>query len=400
MHAAVFHGPNSISYENAYRNPIDTKAETFSGSILKVNACCVCAYDARVFRNGHSKVTPPIVLGHEICGQTIEDITIRDHLGSGTELRSGSRVAISPIIPCLRCVYCANKQYNLCNDLKEIGSSVNGGFAEYINIPKQILEIGGIAPIPDCLTNEEAALIEPLSCCINGFSHIGYPLETESVVVLGDGPIGLLHLQLSKNLYKAKTAVVGKIPQRLKKASSMGADATFWLDEDTNNNDNNESYKGYDHRYINGRNNLNSSGSSYSGRTSGSGSNKSSDEVLKFTAGKGADIIIIATNNPAALEFALKVASKNSRINIFSGIVNSSSAGLSIDPNWLHYNQISITGSFSSSPKSLQEAIRLVGSRKIDLSQLIGRSYSLDDIKQALLITEKCVDLRAVINKF
>jgi L-iditol 2-dehydrogenase len=385
MRAAVFYGPNSISYENAYRNPIDTKAERFSGSILKVNACSVCAYDARVFRNGHSKVTPPIILGHEICGQTIEDITIRDHLGSGTELRSGSRVAISPIIPCLKCVYCANKQYNLCNDLKEIGSSVNGGFAEYINIPKQILEIGGIAPIPDCLTNEEAALIEPLSCCINGFSHIGYPLETESVVVLGDGPIGLLHLQLSKNLYRAKTAVVGKIPQRLKKASSMGADATIWLDDDTNN----------DHRYIDGRNNLNSSG-----RASGSGSNKSSDEVLHFTAGKGADTIIIATNNPAALELALKVAGKNSRINIFSGIVNSSSAGLFVDPNWLHYNQISITGSFSSSPKSLQEAVRLVSSRKIDLSQLIGRSYSLADIEQALLITEKCIDLRAVINKF
>jgi L-iditol 2-dehydrogenase len=374
MHAAVFYGPNSISYENAYRNPIDTKADTFSGSILKVNACSVCAYDARVFRNGHSKVTPPIVLGHEICGQTIEDITIRDHLGSGTELRSGSRVAISPIIPCLKCVYCANKQYNLCNDLKEIGSSVNGGFAEYINIPKQILEIGGIAPIPDCLTNEEAALIEPLSCCINGFSHIGYPLETESVVVLGDGPIGLLHLQLSKNLYKARTTIVGKIPQRLQKARSMGADKTIMICD----ND-----QGYGHSYVNSRHDLNS---------------ESIADVLQFTGGKGADIIIIATHNPAALDFALKVASKNSRINIFSGIASSSR--LSLDPNLLHYNQISITGSFSSTPKSLQEAVRLACSRKIDLSKLIGRSYSLSDIEQALLTTEKCIELRAVINKF
>src|SRR5581483_9732979 len=143
--------------------------------------------------------------------------------------------------------------YNLCNNLKEIGSSVNGGFAEYINIPKQILELGGIATIPDCLTNEEAALIEPLSCCINGFSHIGYPLETERVVVLGDGPIGLLHLQLSKNLCRAKTAVVGRIPHRLEKASSMGADATIRIDDDNNND---KIYQACDRSYINVKNDL------------------------------------------------------------------------------------------------------------------------------------------------
>jgi L-iditol 2-dehydrogenase len=84
MRVAVFYGPNSISYEDAYRHPIDTEADRFSGGVLKVNACFVCAYDARVFRNGHSKVTPPIILGHEICGHTVEDITIRDHLGSST----------------------------------------------------------------------------------------------------------------------------------------------------------------------------------------------------------------------------------------------------------------------------------------------------------------------------
>ncbi len=383
MHAAVFYGPNSISYEDVYKNPIDTEADRFSGTVLKVNACSVCAYDTRVFRNGHSKVTPPIILGHEICGQTVEDITIGDRLGSSTEIRSGTRVVISPVIPCLNCIYCVNKQYNLCNNLKEIGSSVNGGFAEYINIPKQILEIGGIATIPDCLTNEEAALIEPLSCCINGFSHIGYPLEKERVVVLGDGPIGLLHLQLSKNLYRAKTAIVGRIPHRLEKASSMGADAIIRIDDD-----NNKTYQACDHKYINVRNDLNSSNS------------KSIAEILHFTAGKGADIVIIATNNPAALDFALKIASKNSRINIFSGITNSNSDGLFIDPNWLHYNQISITGSFSSNPKSLQEAVRFACNRKIDLSKLIGNCYSLADIEQAVLTTENCIGLRAVINKF
>lgn len=131
-------------------------------------------------------------------------------------------------------------------------------------------------------------MIEPLSSCINGFSH-GYPLETERVVVLGDGPIGLLHLQLSKNLCRAKTAVVGTIPHRLKKASSMGADVIIKLDDDTNNNNNNKIYQACDHRYIDVRNDLNS------------GNGRSTAEILQFTAGKGTDIVIIATNNPAAI---------------------------------------------------------------------------------------------------
>jgi L-iditol 2-dehydrogenase len=126
---------------------------------------------------------------------------------------------------------------------------------------------------------------------------------------------------------------------------------------------------------------------------------KSSTDVLQFTGGKGADIIIIATSDPAALDFALKVASKNSKINIFSGIAKDSKI-LSIDPNWLHYNQISITGSFSSSPKTLQEALRLVCDGQINLSKLIGRSYSLVDLAEAIIATEKCLELRAIINKF
>jgi L-iditol 2-dehydrogenase len=131
---------------------------------------------------------------------------------------------------------------------------------------------------------------------------------------------------------------------------------------------------------------------------------RSISKILDFTDGMGAkildftDVIIIATSNPEAFDFALKVASKSSRINIFSGMTKD--RNISFDPNWLHYNQISITGSFSSTPSSLQEAVRIASNREIDLSKLISRSYSLTDIKEAILATEKCLELRAVINKF
>jgi L-iditol 2-dehydrogenase len=367
IHAAIFYGLNNIRNEEVCYNHHE-KGGDGRGVSLQVNACAVCGYDVRVFRHGHRKVNPPVILGHEICGEIDQDITIRSMSKKGTEtLKAGSRVVISPVIPCLKCNYCDNKQYNLCTNLTEIGSSVDGGFAENVRIPKNILNIGGIVPIPDCIANEDAALLEPLACCLNGFSQMGPVAERDNVVIIGDGPIGLLHLQLSRNLYHARTAVVGKIPQRIQKARSMGADEITMIDNHTDDG-------GSD------------------------GNARSISKILDFTDGIGANVIIIATSDPAAFDFSLKIASKNSRINIFSGMTKC--RNISFDPNWLHYNQISITGSFSSTPDSLLEAVRIVSNQEIDLSGLISRRYSLTDIREAILMTEKCLELRAVINKF
>ncbi len=345
MQAAVFYGPNNLVVEE--KKFTHDKNET----VLKVDACAVCGYDTRVYRNGHKKVKSPLVLGHEICGEALQDINAEDGV-----IRSGTRVAISPVIPCLCCKFCHKHEYNLCDNLKEIGSTVDGGFAEYVKIPQSIIKIGGLVRVPDNLKSEEAALLEPLACCLNGFSQLKKIEPESSVLIIGDGPIGLLHLQLSKILYHAKTAVVGKIPSRIHKARSMGADAAFMFEDGT------------------------------------------IDDVLSFTEGYGANLIVVATSNPEALSFATKVASKNSNINIFSGFPNG--YGFSPDPNWLHYNQVSITGSFSSTPEMLQKATRLVSDGKIDLSKIITHRYSLDDIKQAILATEEFQGLRIVIDRF
>src|SRR5215475_16187420 len=107
MNAAVFHGPNKISTEEVrvYENG-DDDGETI---LLRVKSCAVCSYDVRVFRNGHEKVSPPIVLGHEICAETIENMKSFD----GMVINAGTRVTVSPLIPCLRCIYCYKKQFNL-----------------------------------------------------------------------------------------------------------------------------------------------------------------------------------------------------------------------------------------------------------------------------------------------
>ncbi len=369
MHAAVFYGPNNIVNEEVSYNHNNKKVGGGGqGVSLKVNACAVCGYDARVFRNGHQKVTPPVILGHEICGEIEKDVVITEtanNIRTQRIIKAGSRVAVSPIIPCLECRYCYHKQYNLCSKSKEIGSSLDGGFAEYVRLPEKIVKIGGLVSVPNNLSDEEATLLEPLACCLNGFLQIG-PITEEktTVAILGDGPIGLLHLQISKKLYGAKTIVVGKIAHRIERAKLLGADAVTSLSGDNG-----------DHT-----------------------DNKALRDALDFTEGVGANVIVIATSDPAALGFAQKIASKNSRINIFAGVRTGNS--FSLDPNWLHYNQITITGSFSSVPNLLQQAAILAGNGQISLSKIITHRYSLNKIKEAILATENCYGLRVVLDDF
>jgi L-iditol 2-dehydrogenase len=378
MHAAVFYGPGNITVSHEESDYEKGAVKGGRGVLLRVKACAVCGYDVRVYRNGHQKVTPPVILGHEICGQIERDIVVATPEDGGGEkersytIKSGTRVAVSPIIPCLNCIYCHFKQYNLCLNLKEIGSSINGGFAEFLRIPEEILKIGGLVSVPDNMSDEEVALLEPLACCLNGLSNIGSVVrknELNRVAIIGDGPIGLLHLQLIKSLYGAKTMVIGRIPQRIHKAKSMGANATLLFATDKNRNDVKETR----------------------------------ENVMDFTCGIGFNTIIVATSNPSALDLATKIASKNSRINIFAGMPKSSDRPLgsfSLDPNLLHYNQLSITGSFSSTPNMLREAAKLTSNNEIDLSKIISHRYPLRDINEAMLATERYCGLRVIINKF
>jgi L-iditol 2-dehydrogenase len=345
MLAAVFYAPNNIIVQQV---PISRRK-----AMLKVSACAVCGYDARVFRNGHRKVRPPVILGHELCGEIQNDVMA----GDGITINAGSRVAVCPLIPCLQCPHCKIGDYNLCINLREVGSTSDGGFAQYVTIPEQLIRIGGLVPVPDNLTDEEAALLEPLACCLNSYSRM-LPIAKDSpVVIIGDGPMGLIHLQLFKRLSSSRVAIVGKIPLRMEKAREMGADAVFAYSRET------------------------------------------APDVLNFAGpSAGAGVVVIATSNPVVFELATKVSARNSKINVFAGMPSGQT--FLLDANWLHYNQVSVTGTFSSTPKMLGEAARIASEKTIDLSAIVTHKYSLPEIEEAIEVTEKYHGLRAVINKF
>ena len=356
MNAAFFYGPNDIKIKkvNIDKNSHDLK-------LLKVLSCSVCSYDVRTFRNGSFKVNPPIILGHEICAETVDSVEGQDY-----NIKPGTRVSIYPIIPCFNCWYCNNKNFNLCINLKEIGSTVNGGFAEYILMPSEVFKIGGIVPVLDNVSNEEASLIEPLACCINGINQLK-PIEFESIIIIGDGPIGLMQLMLLKRYSpKLDITIIGKIDHRLEKAKAMGANRVYTFHEDD--------------------------------------ATQKFEILKKITGSISPNLIFVSNNNPSSLKLAFYLANKNSKVIIFSGIKDGKGKSLGkefvIDPNYIHYNQISVFGSFSSNPQNLKEAMDLVNSGEIRLKELITNTFSLGNIDDALTAAESFKGLKSVINRF
>lgn len=360
MNAAFFYGPNDIKLEELELDFEKKLVDDYQ--ILRVLSCSVCSYDVRTFRNGSFKVKTPIILGHEICAQTIND-----YRGPNFNVKSNTRVSVYPIIPCFNCWYCDHARYNLCQYLLEIGSTINGGFAEFIKIPNKVFEIGGIVPVLGNITNEEASLVEPLACCINGINQVKSMLF-DSVIIIGDGPIGLMQLMLLKKFFSdVPVTVIGKINHRLDKAQKLGADEIVIFEESKNNF---ERYKS-----------------------------------LKSKNGKfSPNLIMVSNNSSSSLPLAFYLANKNSNLVIFSGIKSTVSRtnnlSVGIDPNLIHYNQISVFGSFSSNPQNLSQAMDLINSGEINIKELITTKYSLCDIVKAIETSESYTGFKSVINRF
>jgi L-iditol 2-dehydrogenase len=332
--------------------------------LLKTLCCSVCSYDVRTFRNGSFKVQPPVILGHEICATTTED-----YIGQDFIIKADTRVSVYPVIPCLNCWYCLNQRYNLCSNLKEIGSTINGGFAEYLSVPKKVFEIGGIVPAPDNITDEEAALVEPLACCINGIDQVK-DFEFESAIILGDGPVGIMQLLLlKKDNAKRHVAVCGKVPNRLDVALQMGADRTYLI------SDREESMQDY------------------------------IEKIKGSVNSESPNLIFVSNNNPLSVISALKLVNKGGKIVIFSGIKKTSTHNKRVESNYvdynhIHYNEIGVHGTFSSNPENLDKAMTFLGSNEINIKPLINNKFSLFEIEKAFKMAESYNGLKSVINKF
>lgn len=330
MKALVVHSPGKYGIEQV---PIpDTPP---AGLLVKVEACGLCGSDLRTLRNGHRRVNLPWIIGHEIVG-TIVEIGSKCH----TQWAIGTRLAIGPLAYCGFCNFCIAGQYELCINYREIAQAWHGGFADYIAIPEECIHLGTILPIPNDTNTATATLTEPLSSCIHAQEKGNISLG-DTVVIMGSGAIGCLHLMLAKIRGAYKVFLIDMVEERLQLAQS------FQPDEIIN-----------------------------ASRVD------PVEEVLRITRGEGAHVIITANPAPVAQVQAVQMARKGGRVLLFGGLpVNQSTPP--IDMNIVHYNGLHLIGTTIFAPRHQQIALSLITSGKINSNDLIT-SFPLDDFNKAV----------------
>ena len=188
--------------------------------MVEVKACGICGSDVHGMDGSSGRRIPPLIMGHEASG-----VIVATGSASG-DWKEGDRVTFDSTIYCGECGYCVASQVNLCEDRRVLGVSCgeyrrHGAFAERVNVPARVLY-----RVPDSVTFEQAAFVEPVSIALHGVNRVGVQAG-EKAVVVGAGMIGLLVLQALKRAGCAEVCCVDLDEKRLARATELGADAVF-----------------------------------------------------------------------------------------------------------------------------------------------------------------------------
>jgi len=331
MKAARFHAPGKIRIEDVNIPQIGSEE-----ILVKVKVALTCGTDVKMYKRGHPKVIPPITMGHEFSG-TVEETGQK----VANKFRIGDRVAVANSAPCNNCFFCKTGKPNLCEHLLEtlIGFSVDGAYAEYIRVPAPIVRQNTYV-MPENISFEEAALLEPLACAINGIDAANIGLG-DTVLIFGSGPIGLIHLQLAKLKGASKVIVTDLQSERLKIAGKLGADVVI----DASKED-------------------------------------QLSRVKEITGGLGADKVIEAVGLPQTWELAFQMTRKAGTTLFFGGCP--SGAKVSLDTERIHYEDLTIKGIFHHTPVSVLKAFKLISSGRFIGKPLITEEMSLSELENAL----------------
>lgn len=344
MKAAVLEDLGKIIVKEAETPKIDEES-----LLLRVKACAVCGSDLRIFRYGNPRVKPPQIIGHEIAGEIVE-------VGSKvTKFKTGDRVAIGADVPCGECPACRQGIGNNCPINYAMGYQFDGGFAEYVLINPLVIKYGPIHHIPDNLDFEQAALAEPLACCINGLELADLKVG-DTVVIIGGGPAGCLLTELSKQMGATKVILSQRSKKRLEMIKKeFSADLVISATEED-----------------------------------------LVQTVLDETNGEGADIVITACASPDAQEQAIEIIAHRGRINYFGGLPKGTRK-INIDSNIIHYKEAFVLGSHGCVPRHHRIALDLISSGAIDVRKLITHRFPLDSILEAFSVLENKEAMKAVI---
>ena len=334
MRAAVYHGANDLRLED-YPVPAISPDEL----LLKVVSTSICGTDLRILHGGHRKYPDGTIriLGHEVVGD------IASVGANVTGFTAGQRLFVAPNMGCGHCRQCITGNNNLCANYTAFGITIDGSFAEYMRVPAAAILQGNLIPLESGVDAVAATLIEPFACVLRGQNavhvHVG-----DVVVVVGAGPIGVMHVLLAR-LRGATCVIVSEmIPERREQALHFGADLAVSPDD-------------------------------------------LPDTVKQASGGEGADVVIVAAPAHQAQEAAVQIAAIGGRINYFGGLPKDRPL-ISLDSNVVHYKELIVTGTTACSTADCRQAAAIVSSGRIDLSSVISARYSLSDAAPAFAAAE------------
>lgn len=333
MLAAVYHGPRDLRVE---RRPLPTLEK--GDALVRVHSAGICGTDLRIWRGKHRFYPGDIrrIPGHEVAGE----ITALGDIPAG--FAAGDRVLIAPNIGCGRCRFCVSGHNNLCPEFDAIGITLDGAFAEYLRVPAAAVSQGNLIGLPPNLDMDAAAMVEPLACALRGQDSV-HVHAGDSILVVGDGPLGLMHVMLARMQGAAPILLSGHRPDRLALGERAGAD-----------------------RVINAH------------------TADLDAAVADATAGRGVDVAMIAAPAPEEMRQALHLLAVRGRINYFAGLP-ASQATLPLDANLIHYRELHVTGTTACSTDDCRRAAEIAATGRVDLGLLAGAAYSLQNAAQAFV---------------
>lgn len=292
--------------------------------LVRIEASGICGSDVMEwYRAG--KV--PLVLGHEIAGEVVE-------VGEGvTSFRDGDRVAVTHHVPCMSCHYCLSGHETVCDTLRTT-SFEPGGFSEYVRVPAINVDRGTFL-LPDSVSYEEGSFVEPLACVLRGQRQANFRVGC-SVLVIGSGISGLLHVMVARALGAGFIAATDMVDFRMQKALQLGAEIVFRADEDV------------------------------------------PSLFRKANEGRGADLVIVCAGAPQAIEQALASVSRSGTVLFFATTRPEVAIPLNLN-DFFWRNEATLTSSYAGSPADCRTALGLIRAGRLPVSETITHRLPLAD---------------------
>jgi len=335
MKAAVLHGIRDLRIEE--RDVPRPKADEVLVKMKVVGVCLSDVHYLTAGRIGRYVVEKPLILGHECSGQVVD-------IGSEVKsLRKGDRVVVEPGVPCRKCYYCKRGRYNLCKNMVFMGTPpVDGAFAEYVSSPEDFTY-----KMPDHMTYEQGALIEPLSVGLYSVRRGGIRAGN-TVAVLGAGTIGLMTLMTAREEGATEIFATDIVDFKLKFAKDLGANEVI--------------------------------------------NSRKTDPVMKIlelTYGEGVDRVFDAVGLPETIQQAIRMV-RNGGVIVLTGL-GYPTPDVPVSVTEVIFKELDLRG-VQRYANVWQDCIKLVSTGRIDVKKLITHTFAFDKIKEAFEKTEKGLD--------